>query len=146
MLICEQLSEDYCDSIPVDVIPVSSTPPGDARDNALDKAFNVVLPRELAKVEAALGNKKFLTGESLSMADFYWGNCYVSVLTNPKFYEPERRAETLRRFPKFTAYGKRFEAEFISYLKSRPQTPMWKRANKVINKLKKNKAFWFVLN
>ena len=127
MIICEQLCEDYCDSIPVDVIPVTFTSAGDAKDKALDKAFNVVIPRELAKVEAALGNKKFLTGETLSIADFYWGNCYVSVLTNPKFYEPERRAETLKRFPKFIAYGKRFEAEFSQYLKSRPQTFIWKR-------------------
>ncbi len=83
LLISEQLCEDYCDSIPVDVIPVTFTPAGEAKDKALDKAFNVVFPRELAKVEAALGNKKFLTGETLSIADFYWGNCYVSVLTNP---------------------------------------------------------------
>jgi glutathione S-transferase len=69
---------------------------GEEKNKALDNAFNVVLPKELTKVEAALGKKKFLTGESLSIADFYWGNCYVSVLANPLFYEPERRAELLR--------------------------------------------------
>ena len=123
MLICEQLCEDYCDSVPVDIIPVTFMQ-GEAKDKALDKAFDVVFPRELAKVEAALGSKKFLTGETLSIADFYWGNCYVSVLTSPKFYEPERRAEILKKFPKFTAYGQRFEAKFIQYLKSRSQTLM----------------------
>ena len=97
---------------------------GEAKEKALDKAFDIVLPRELTKVEAALGRQKFLTGETLSTADFYWGNCYVSVLNNPGFYEPERREEILKRFPKFTAYGKRFESVFIKYLKTRPQTHM----------------------
>ena len=111
LLISEQLCEDYCDTIPVSLIPLTFKPAGEEKNKALDNVFNVVLPKELAKVETALGNKKFLTGETLSIADFYWGNCYVSVLANPKFYEPERRAETLRQFPAFAAYGKRFEAE-----------------------------------
>ena len=78
------------------VIPVTFKPEGEEKNKALDNAFDVVLPKELKKVEAALGKKKFLTGESLSIADFYWGNCYVSVLANPLFYEPQRRAELLR--------------------------------------------------
>ena len=96
MLISEQLCEDYCDTLPIAVIPLNFKPEGEEKNKALDNAFNVVLPKELTKVEAALGKKKFLTGESLSIADFYWGNCYVSILANPLFYEPERRAELLR--------------------------------------------------
>ena len=78
------------------VIPLFFKPAGEEKNKALDNVFNVVFPKELAKIEAALENKKFLNGETLSIADFYWGNCYVSVLANPQFYEPERRAETLR--------------------------------------------------
>ena len=96
MLISEQLCEDYCDTLPIAVIPLNFKPEGEEKNKALDNAFNVVLPKELTKVEAVLGKKKFLTGESLSIADFYWGNCYVSVLANPLFYEPERRAELLK--------------------------------------------------
>ena len=119
MLISEQLCEDYCDTLPIAVIPLNFKPEGEEKNKALDNAFNVVLPKELTKVEASLGKKKFLTGESLSIADFYWGNCYVSVLANPLFYEPERRAELLRQFPAFVAYGKRFETEVGGYLKQR---------------------------
>ena len=96
LLICEQLCEDYCDSVPVSIIPLFFKPAGEEKDKAIDNVFSVILPKELAKVEKALGNKKFLNGESLSIADFYWGNCYVSILANPNFYEPERRAETLK--------------------------------------------------
>ena len=123
LLICEQLSEDYCDMIP-DVYPNTFKPPGEVRDQAIDKAFNEVLPRELAKVEKALGNKKFLTGESLSIADFYWGSLYASWLTNPLAYEPERRADILRKFPKYNAFGMRFTAECGDYLKARPPRPV----------------------
>jgi glutathione S-transferase len=66
-----------------EVYPNTFKPAGEARDQAIDKAFNEVLPRELTKVEKALGKKKFLLGESLSIADFYWGSLYVSFLTNP---------------------------------------------------------------
>ena len=97
---------------------------GESKNQACDKAFNQVLPKELAKVEAALGNKKFLIGETLTIADFYWGNFYASWLTNPLAYEPDRRADILKKFPKYTAYGNRFIAEIGDSLKTRPPRPV----------------------
>ena len=46
-----------------------------------------------------------MCGEFMSIADFYAGNCYVSILANPDFYEPERRAQTLEKYPKFLKFG-----------------------------------------
>ena len=78
----------------------------------------------MAKVETALGNKKFLTGETLTIADFYWGSFYASWLTNPMAYEPEKRADTLKKFPKYAAFGKNFIAEFSDSLTNRPPRPV----------------------
>jgi glutathione S-transferase len=44
----------------------------------IDQNFNENLPRFLAHVESTLGSKKFLCGEKLCIADFYFGNRYVS--------------------------------------------------------------------
>ena len=107
-----------------EVYPLTFKPPGEGRDQAIEKVFNEVLPRELTKVEKALGKKKFLTGESLSIADFYWGSFYASWLTNPLAYEPERRADTVRKFPKFNAFGMRFTSELSDYLKASPPRPV----------------------
>lgn len=106
-----------------DIFPVTFMPSGESKNQACDKVFNQILPRELAKVEVALGNKQFLTGETLTIADFYWGNFYASWLTNPLAYEPERRANILQKFPKYTAFGNRFIKEFGDSLKTRPPRP-----------------------
>ena len=107
-----------------EVYPVTFKPPGEARDQALEKVFNEILPRELTKVEKVLGNNKFLIRETLSIADFYWGSLYASWLTNPLAYETERRADILKKFPKYAVFGTRFTAELSDYLKSRPPRPV----------------------
>ena len=107
LLICEQLSEDYCDVV-ADIVPPTFKPAGEEKEKGMDKCLNDVLPKSLAKIENSLGNKKFLCGESLTLADFYWGCLYTSWLTNPMAYEPERREALLKQFPRYTAYGKKF--------------------------------------
>ena len=89
----------------------------------IDQNFNEILPKFLADVENTLGNQNFLCGEQLSLADFYIGNLYVSWLVNPLAYEPERRAALLQQFPKYTAYGKRFETKMGDFLKRRKPCP-----------------------
>ena len=106
-----------------DIFPVTFMPPGESKNQAFEKVFNQILPKELAKVETALGNEKFLTGETLTIADFYWGNFYASWLTNSLAYEPGRRADILKKFPKYVAFGDRITAEFGDYLKSRLPRP-----------------------
>ena len=61
MLICEQLCEDYCDSDPVSIIPLFFKPAGKEKNKAIDNVFNVVLPKELTKVEKTLGNRILIT-------------------------------------------------------------------------------------
>ena len=63
LLICEQISEDYCDMVP-EVYPVTFKSAGEARDKALVKVFYEVFLKELAKVEKVLGNNKFLVSET----------------------------------------------------------------------------------
>ena len=89
----------------------------------IDQNFTEILPKFLADVESTLGNQKFICGEQLSIADFYIGNLYVSWLVNPLAYEPERREALLQQFPKYTAYGKRFEATMGPFLKKRKACP-----------------------
>ena len=89
----------------------------------IDQNFNEILPAFLADVENTLGNRKFICGEKLTLVDFYIGNLYVSWFINPLAYEPDRRAAMLMQFPKFTAYGKRFEAEMGDFLKKRKPCP-----------------------
>ena len=64
-----------------------------------------------------------MCGEFMSIADFYSGNCYVSILANPDFYEPERRAQTLERYPKFTKFGEKFRNDLSNYLNNRKPYP-----------------------
>ena len=75
-------------------------------------------------LESQCSKHKFLLGDKLTVADFWIGALYTNYFTNKDCYAPERWADTLRKFPKFKAYGERFATETKDYLDSRTNYPV----------------------
>ena len=70
--------------------------------------FTLILPNMLKKLDLDLKNGNFLVGNELCWADFLIGGFYTNFCINPMVYAPERRAQLLKDFPNFKAYGERF--------------------------------------
>ena len=71
------------------------------------------------------GGKKFLFGDKLTIADFYYGQIYTNYFNNPNVaYGVERWTEALKEYPIFEEYGKRFTLENKAFLEARPPRPL----------------------
>ena len=64
-----------------------------------------IAEEQLKKVDG----KKFLFGDKLTIADFYYGQIYTNYFNNPSVaYGSDRWTEALKAYPIFEEYGKRF--------------------------------------
>ena len=103
--------------------------PGFAAEEAkaalIDNIFDKILPEMMTKMTPNLKmDKKFLFGDSLTIADFWIGGLYVNLINNPAVgFAPEKWAKAKVDYPEFTAYGERFTKEMGEYLTTRGARP-----------------------
>ena len=97
----------------------------DAKAQKVKDLFDTYLPKVLKAAEDQLksnGGKKFLFGDRLNIADFWYGGIYTNYFNNPNAaYGTEIWQKTLQNYPTFEAYGKRFSQENARHLASRPK-------------------------
>ena len=86
--------------------------------------FNNTLPKYLKVWDTQIGNKKYLVGDSWTIADFMVGSLYTDYFTNPDVYETENWAKVLSQFPNFKRYGEGFAAANADYLAERASRPL----------------------
>lgn len=93
----------------------------EVKKNYLDKFFNENLPNLLQTVENSLakGNKNYLVGESITIADFALLEFAQRILLNNDW--KDRCTETLSKLPTLTAYleARMNDEGFKAYLKQR---------------------------
>jgi glutathione S-transferase len=90
----------------------------------MNDVFDKKLPEFMKKLLPNLGTTGFLTGDKLSVADFWIGGLYTNYFNNPKvMYAPERWAKAKVDNPEFVAYGERFAEANKEYLKGRGERP-----------------------
>ena len=65
--------------------------------------------------------KKFLFGDRICTADFWYGIIYTNYFNNPTVaYGFDNWQKELKKYPTFEAYGKRFSLENARHLAERP--------------------------
>ena len=94
------------------------------RDQNIKDLFETYLPKVMKAAEDQLksnGGKKFLFGDRIGIADFWYGCIYSNWFNNPvNAYGTEIWQKALQKYPIFEAYGKRFTLENAKHLATRP--------------------------
>ena len=92
--------------------------------------FGAPVDDSIAKTEAALTSltnaghfdDEFMIGNKLSIADFCWGCIWANYVNNPACFATDRWAEVRTKFPKFSAWGTKFEKRHSGWLSKRPSS------------------------
>ena len=73
--------------------------------------------------EFVSSGKKFLVGDSITIADFWVGKFYTDMFANDLYPFKKERAMLMGMHPNFKNYGERFKAEMRPYLDTRAPKP-----------------------
>ena len=112
---------DYLEDRVMEFVGPAFCAPED-KEAKMKVVFEEAFPKLMKNLDSFIPEAGWITGDKMCVADFQLGNLYGSLMTNPKGrygIEDGKWKEALEQYPKFNAYGQRFNAEFKDWIEKR---------------------------